>query len=416
MSVYQARDRQGKLKSPYWQYDFKIKVQGRETKRFHGSTGQKTKVAARKYEDRLKELAALGQLSSEMTINEACWQYWDEVGQFKRSAKDIATNLEYVRKFLGADDDGKDRRLVDLTPADVSQAATRRLKTPVQRHRIVNGTKTLVAAQRNGKVWMPSESTVNRNIIEPLQEILIRAKRVWGIPVVLDDFDWGELTYAEAAERDRQLSVEEEERLWENVREDYHPLIEIYLISGRRLSDWIGLKKFKVDRTSGVTRFPTRKRKEKGELTIELTPRELEIVKQEWDKCPHSEFVFTYIVRKPRTINGKKKALGERHPITVAGFREVTDAAFKAAGIENFRRHDLRHTFASRFRKMGGDMKALQNAMDHQDAKSTMRYTHVMPGDLIELKSRVTAGRKPELSRNSTGAQIIEIVKKSKSL
>lgn len=398
MSVYQPRDSKGKLKSPYWAYDFKIKVKGRDSQRFYGSTGQKTKQAAQRHETRLKELAALGQLSCDMTISEACWKYWNEVSAKQRSADDTATTLEYLCTYLG-----KDKRIVDVTGDDIAQAATQRFRTPIHRHQVIKGVKVLAPTKH-----MPTPSTVNRQIIEPIKRVLNRAKRVWKLPIDLDAFDWPSIAFEEAAGRTRQLSVEEEERLWLSLREDYHPIMELYIISGRRRSDWIGLKKAHVDRTAGTARFPTRKRKEQGEITVYLTPRELEIIKQEWDKSPADcEFVFTYVVRKARTIGKERKLVGECHAITVSGFRKVTDEAFEAAGLDNFKRHDLRHTFASRFRREGGDMKALQGAMDHQHASSTMRYVHVNTGELIDLKSRVTVNRK---KTSSTGI-VPEIVK-----
>jgi integrase len=412
MSVYWAKDKQGNLKSPYLQYDFKIKVKGGDTQRFYGSTGQKTKQAAQRVEAKLKELAALGQLSSTMTISEACWKYWDEVAGAQRSAKDHATILEHLCTYFG-----KDTRLVDVTADIIAEAAVKRARVPVVRPQGNGKKKELKAAKKKGdEIWMPSPATVNRQIIEPIKRILIRAKRVWKLPIDLDDFDWAKLAYSEAAERTRELSIEEEQRLWDCLRADYHPLVELYLISGRRLSDWIGLKKSHVDRTAGTARFPTRKRKEIGEINVQFTPTELEIINQEWAKSPQScEYIFTYIVQQSRTDAKKRKLKGERHPITISGFREVTDAAFVEAKLENFRRHDLRHTFASRFGRSGGDLKALQNAMDHQDISSTARYRHVTTGELIELKSRVKTAATNKRSKDSASGGVIQFPSERKA-
>src|SRR5688500_17505921 len=102
MSVYRPKDAQGRPKSPYFQYDFRVKVLGQgKPQRFHGSTGQKTRRGAEEYENRVRELAALGQLSADMTIEQACWRYWDEVAQHKPSAVNEAKNLEYLSRFLG---------------------------------------------------------------------------------------------------------------------------------------------------------------------------------------------------------------------------------------------------------------------------------------------------------------------------
>jgi integrase len=119
---------------------------------------------------------------------------------------------------------------------------------------------------------------------------------------------------------------------------------------------------------------------------VELTPRELEIVCEECDKAPESTAVFTYEIQK-----GKRK--GQRSPVTASGFREVTDAAFKKARIEDFRRHDFRHTFASRALRSKGDLRTLMAAMDHQDISSTVRYLHMAGSQTRDMREGVKVNR-----------------------
>jgi integrase len=378
MSVYIPKDKRGRQKSPYYQFDFKIKVLGQgQAQRFYGSTGQKTRRAATAYEDELKRLASLGQLSSTMTMDDACHRYWNEVGQYGRAADDEAKNLEIISRFIGPE-----TLLVGITAEIISDAAQRRLQTPIERHQRV-GIETILAPT---KIY-PKPSTVNRQLVEPLRRVLKRAKRIWGVPIDLEQFDWSELHYKESAPRTRELSAEEELRFWKALRPDYHNLAELFIISGRRRSDWIGLTKFKLDRISGSARFPTRKRKEVGEIVVELNHREMEIINEECSKAPDCIQVFTYEVAK-----GKHK--GERRPITVSGFRMITDRAFKKAGIEDFRRHDFRHTFASRALRGGkGDLRTLMGAMDHQDISSTVRYTHLASNQMKDLRQGVTVNR-----------------------
>jgi integrase len=61
----------------------------------------------------------------------------------------------------------------------------------------------------------------------------------------------------------------------------------------------------------------------------------------------------------------------------VESIKTAFNAALKRAGIEDFRFHDLRHTFASHFIMRGGDLKSLQELLGHADIKTTMRYAHL---------------------------------------
>ena len=61
-------------------------------------------------------------------------------------------------------------------------------------------------------------------------------------------------------------------------------------------------------------------------------------------------------------------------------FKEITKsfmAALRRAGIEDFRFHDLRHTFASHFIMRGGQLKELQELLGHKNITMTMRYAHL---------------------------------------
>ena len=52
-------------------------------------------------------------------------------------------------------------------------------------------------------------------------------------------------------------------------------------------------------------------------------------------------------------------------------------ASLRRAGIEDFRFHDLRHTFASHFIMRGGSLKELQEILGHKNITMTMRYAHL---------------------------------------
>ena len=57
-----------------------------------------------------------------------------------------------------------------------------------------------------------------------------------------------------------------------------------------------------------------------------------------------------------------------------SGWKEVSRTCLKRAGIEDFRFHDLRHTFASWYMMNGGDLYELAKILGHSNIKMTERY------------------------------------------
>jgi len=75
-------------------------------------------------------------------------------------------------------------------------------------------------------------------------------------------------------------------------------------------------------------------------------------------------------LRQKRVFTYQGKPIGDN---VKNGFK----SALKRAGIEKFRFHDLRHTFASHFVMRGGDLKTLQEILGHSNLATTMRYAHL---------------------------------------
>jgi len=231
-----------------------------------------------------------------------------------------------------------------------------------------------------------SLATVNRQLIQPLRRFLKYCRKPLGVPIDLTDFNWSELRYQEADERNREIAPGDEMRYWQALRPDYHPIVEMYLISGRRRSDWVDLRREKVDLNSGTVRMPNRKKKKAGEITVRLTPAEIEIIQAELAKAPASPYVFTYEVQAG-------EAKGKRRAITATGLRRAHSTACKTAGIEDFRIHDFRHTMATRLMRSSRNPKLVQRNLDHASIASTARYMHVMEDEVLEARGKVTTYR-----------------------
>lgn len=68
--------------------------------------------------------------------------------------------------------------------------------------------------------------------------------------------------------------------------------------------------------------------------------------------------------------------------------RKPFDKACHRAGVENFRIHDLRHTFASMAVRGGASLFDVQKLLGHQDIAMTQRYAHLSDDGL----KKATAG------------------------
>jgi integrase len=393
MSVYLPRHKDGSRRGANYLFDFRLKPKGSsKSQRFHGSTSQATLKAAERVEARLKELAKLGQLSNAMTVAEACEKYWDQKMQHVRSAKDQATNLEVVCTYIGPE-----TLLVDITPALVADAALRPARTP---QRAYNRTTKSVELTKH----KTTPSTVNRQLIQTLRRLLKYSRYTLGVQIDLTQFEWGALQYEEAEERNREIGAAEEVRYWNALRADYHPIVELYLISGRRRSDWVGLLKSKCQLAAGTVRVPIRKKKKQVEMAVTLTEREHEIISDEMAKSPPSCcWVFTCEAQRVG-LHHKK---GDRMAITATGLRQAHGTALKRSGITDFRIHDFRHTMATRLLRETGNPKLVQMNLDHASLASTARYMHVLDREVTDARAKVTTYRTgPEVAMfpNKKGA------------
>jgi integrase len=164
----------------------------------------------------------------------------------------------------------------------------------------------------------------------------------------------------EAESKDRILSDEEEARLLETVRTGHKAkhlegIIEMALNTGMRKGEILNLKWENVDFKNRVITVEGTKT---GEIRRIPMNNKLTEVLESAKKESKGEYVFSE--------NGKP----------YGDVKTGWWTALEKAGIENFRFHDLRHTFGSRLGMLGMDMKAIADLMGHKTIQMTMRYSH----------------------------------------
>lgn len=349
MSVYKPKS------SPFWHYDFVI--QGR---RVFGSSGQRSKTEARRVEAAKRRELAQGPKLKDYTLDEACGTYWTHVAEAQPSAR---TTRSQIRNLLAGL--GKGSLLTEIDQRALSAFALKR---------------------RAGV----SDSTVNREM-QCLRRIVRWMRKAQGAAVAT--VDWRALMLREPKERVRELSDAEQARLLLHLRPDLHPIVLFGIATGVRLA---GARTLTWERVDFMARKVTVRGKGGKWLDVPLTPSTLALIANQPRDCDE---VFTYECRK----NGRKLRKGRRYPITQDGWRKEWKAALIAAGIEDFRFHDLRHTFASRFLRSGGDPLVLQKALGHEDLESTRRYAHVRQDDVRAAMERMESRNSPgEISREAS--------------
>jgi integrase len=85
----------------------------------------------------------------------------------------------------------------------------------------------------------------------------------------------------------------------------------------------------------------------------------------------------------------------QRHPEKPVLSNDRFKPALKAAGISDFRWHDLRHTFASWLVQDGVPLDRVSKLLGHKSLTMTMRYAHLAPNQLHEDVALLTRNSIP---------------------
>lgn len=79
----------------------------------------------------------------------------------------------------------------------------------------------------------------------------------------------------------------------------------------------------------------------------------------------------------------------KRRPDVAFNFDPAWDRALKAAGVKNFRFHDLRHSCASYLAQAGAPLLQIAEVLGHRQLSITKRYSHLTTKHKAELVGRV---------------------------
>jgi integrase len=324
--------------SPYYHFDFWV-----QRHRFRGSTGEATERAAKAFERAEKERrraeirAGIVQANTP-TISGVFVRYWETEGHKKGWAYGIQKHMEGMLAHFG-----KDKLFGEIGNADVaSMLEVYEASTERNNRKSRDGTRTT----HPGK---PSPSTVNRRLAV-LRRIYNKARVEWELQV--KTINWTAHTREEPKERVRHITVEQAKALMDRLPNHIMIMVAWSLATGCRLNETETLTWTRVNYETRQAEVLT---KGGGTRFVTLGPDALAVLAQ----CDRNR--------------GKVFDATNR--------RKIWEAAVKAAKLEDFRWHDLRHSFAVWVGNAGADIAVVQQLLGHSKIETTLRYRKVITAE-----------------------------------
>jgi integrase len=211
-----------------------------------------------------------------------------------------------------------------------------------------------------------STSTANR-VLALIRSILRKAALEW---------EWFDKLprirlYKEAKRRVRWLTPEQVQTLLKELPPHQQDMMLFALSTGLRQANVLKLEWSQVDMVRKVCWIHPDQAKARKAIHVPLNSSAMAVLLRQIGK--HPQRVFTYRGKPSENVNTR-------------GWR----AALKRAGIENFRWHDLRHTWASWLAQQGTPMNILQELGGWESETMVKRYAHLAPAQLVEHSERIS--------------------------
>ena len=193
--------------------------------------------------------------------------------------------------------------------------------------------------------------------------------------------------------RNRCLSADEESRLVKALPVWLRPLIVVAMHTGMRRGELLALRWDDVDLASGQLHI--RRDKAGDGRWVALNSEALDALRTAKRRSIVSPLVF---------------CTPEGHSLGT-NFKRYWQPAVKAAGLADFRFHDLRHTFASRLVARGVSSYIVQQAGGWRTASMMARYAHLDPATIraaVELLALRDTAASASASGTDSGTEASE--------
>lgn len=220
---------------------------------------------------------------------------------------------------------------------------------------------------RIGEVKAKESSPANANRYLALVRSILRRAR--------DDWEWLDhipkvRLYHETKRRVRWITRDEAVRLLEALPPHLAEMARFSLSTGLRQRNVSYLKWNQVDLLRKTAWIHADETKARRSIGVPLNEDAVEVLRRR--KGQHPEYVFTYQGKPVERCSTK-----------------AWDRACERAGIENFRWHDLRHTWASWHVQSGTSLQELMELGSWATYEMVMRYAHLAADHLRTAACRL---------------------------
>ncbi|WP_416053987.1 site-specific integrase [Pectobacterium parmentieri] len=178
--------------------------------------------------------------------------------------------------------------------------------------------------------------------------------------------------------RIRWLTHDEARNLIDCLPLHLKPVVTFALATGLRRSNILDLEWSQVDMQRKMAWIHPENAKGGKAIGVALNDTACGVLRGQIGK--HNRWVFVHEISTTKP-NGEK--MPEIRKLRVDG-NKAWNAALKRAGIENFRFHDLRHTWASWLVQSGVPLSALQEMGGWESIEMVRRYAHLSPNHLTQ--------------------------------
>lgn len=156
----------------------------------------------------------------------------------------------------------------------------------------------------------------------------------------------------------RYLTKDEEQRLYEYLPPYLKPIVTVALKTGLRKSNILQLRWEQIDFKLKCITVPENKGNKFIVLPL-IEPLYSMFKELAEDDCEG------YVFKNPDT------------GLPYQDIKKSWNTALEAAGISNFRFHDLRHTVGTRLAEQNIPVNVIKDILAHSDVRTTMRYVHL---------------------------------------